>query len=79
VFESQVRVVERAKERSTSRGYSSEQIYSKGMYLSLQSTRILVGFGRVLAARSATALHAVATLDGHAGVARRQTVVVRCA
>jgi len=40
VFESQVRVVERSEERSISRGYPSQRIHSKGMYLGLQGTRI---------------------------------------
>ena len=50
--------VQHPEERSTSRGYPSQRIHSKGMYLGLQSTRILVGFGRVAAARSARSVHA---------------------
>ena len=58
VFESQVRVVEGAEERSKSRGYPSQRIHSKGMYLGLQGTRILVGFWWVSAASSARSDHA---------------------
>jgi len=41
----QVRVVERSEERSTSQGYPSQRMHSKGMYLGLQGTRILEGVG----------------------------------
>ena len=59
VFESQVRVVEGAEERSTSRGYPSQRMHSKGMYLSFQGTRILVGFwSRVSTACSARSEYA---------------------
>jgi len=47
VFESQVRVVERSEERSTCRGYPSQRMHSKGMYLGLQSTRIFKSQVRV--------------------------------
>jgi len=47
VFESQVRVVERSEERSTSRGHQSQRMHSKGMYLGLQSTRIFRSKSRV--------------------------------
>ena len=50
VFESQLRIVERSEERSTSGGYPSQRLHSKGMYLGLQGTRILVGFWWVSAA-----------------------------
>jgi len=49
---------ERAEERSTSRGYPSQRMHSKGMYLGLQSSRILVGFGRVVEDNSARSVHA---------------------
>jgi len=58
VFESQVRVVEGAEERSTSQGYPSQRIHSTGMYLGLQGTRILVGFWRVSAVSLARSEHA---------------------
>ena len=49
VFESQVRVVERSEERSTSREYPSpsQRIHSKGMYLVFQTTRIFKSKVRV--------------------------------
>ena len=47
VFESQVQVVERSEERSASRGYPSQRMYSKGIYLGLQGTRILKSKVRV--------------------------------
>jgi len=49
VVESQVRVIERAEKRSTPQGYLIQRMHSKGMYLGLQGTRILVGFLKVLA------------------------------
>ena len=39
-----------SEERSTSRGYPSQRMHSKGIYLGLQGTRILVGFWWVSAA-----------------------------
>jgi len=40
-------VVERSEERSTSRGYPSQRMHSKGMYLGLQSTGIFKSKVRV--------------------------------
>jgi len=60
VVESQVRVIEGTEERSTSQGYPGQRMHSMGMYLGLQSTRILVGFLRVAAASSAKSEHALA-------------------
>jgi len=39
-------------------------MHSKGMYLGLQSTRILVEFGRVVAARLARSVHARGWVNG---------------
>jgi len=58
VVESQVRVIERAEKRSTPQGQPIQRMHSKGMYLGLQGTRILVGFLRVAAANSAESVHA---------------------
>ena len=60
MFEVQVRVVERTEERSTSQGYPSQRMHSKGMYLGLQTTRILVGFLRVATTNSAKSAYALA-------------------
>jgi len=65
--ESQVRVVEGAEERSTSRGYLSQRTsrgyprHSKGMYLGWQGTRILVGFWWV-SVRQEASMHAVGAM-----------------
>jgi len=64
VVESQVWVIERAEKRSTPQGQLVQRMHSKGMYLSLQGTRILVGFVRVPAVvRQKACMHTIGAND----------------